>query len=173
MDSTTWKTPRFLVTGLMLVVGTAVAPLAPTSDLLPVTAWGQDPETAAVPGQGVDAHLVALIGSTSAPDPQRCAQFDPGTLAPAEIAPAADGSAGCWRATISAGKAFMECLECMAALADPSVVNVGLCLACIWEKIKDEPDVAECWERIKDWVKRRLGLDPDPVGPGSGGPPAE
>ena len=160
------STPRFLVTGLMLVVGTAVAPLTPTSDLLPVTAWGQDPETAAVPGQELDTHHLELTGGTDSPELQRCPQIGVAIPASAEVAPAAIGSAGCWRALILAGRAFLECIECAAAIADPSVVNVGLCLNCIWNKIKDEPDVRECWEQIRDWVARRLGTDPGGPGPG-------
>lgn len=175
MGSTTWRTlRRALVTGLMMVIGTVVAPLVPASDLLPVSASGQEFETDAVPELGIGTHDRALVGQTDSREVQRCPLTGSATLAEVGMVPVSSGSTNCLWAIAKAGRAFLECIECIAAVADPSALSVLACINCIWEKIGEDQDVQDCWEQIKDWVRRRIGRDPKgPGGPGSGGPPTQ
>ena len=145
---------------LVFVAVFAVASLPDTASAQPPSAFSPGSFSA----QDVDVGHVTPTGGPDIVTDPLCAETWSEIPATSRSKPVAASPSGCWLALAKAGMAFLDCLECQVAIADPSWANFLLCLNCMKEKLKDDEDVEECWEKIKEYVKRKLGLDPDEEG---------
>jgi len=147
---------RSLAMSMMLVAGTAL-PLAPSPGLSP----------GSLSAQQLDFGHVAPSDAPDIFSHPACSDGLPEVLAPSRLTAGAEASSGCLAAVLKAVIAFGLCPECREAALNPSWTNALLCLECMRVSLQDDKDVAECWEDIKEWVKKKLGLDDEDEEEGS------